>query len=99
MDILDAGGYTQYEEGESSDETDEGADHAADVWETSTGVHHAPHLCARPPVTVEQLRETTRSIAIAHVISTSRTNRFPVNCPARRTHRHFVKKNEVVILP
>ena len=33
---------------------------------------------------------TTRSNAIAHVIYTSRTNRFPVNCPARRTHRHFV---------
>ena len=35
------------------------------------------------------LRETTRSNAIAHVIYTSRTNRRHVNCPARRTHRHF----------
>ena len=43
-----------------------------DVWEMSTGVHHAPHLRAAPPPS------TTRSNAIAHVIYTSRTNRFPV---------------------
>ena len=58
-----------------------------DVWEMSTGVHHAPHL--RAALRAPHHRETTRSNAIAHVIYTSRTNRFPVNCPARRTHRHF----------
>ena len=75
-----------------------------DVWAMSTGVNHARAvgLCAdcrgmselpsRPPTTVDQLRETTGSNAIAHVIYTSRTNRFPVNCPARRTHRHFKNK-------
>ncbi len=33
---------------------------------------------------VDQLRETTRSNAIAHVIYTSRTNIFPVNSTVRR---------------
>ena len=68
----------------------------SDVWTMSTGVNHARKLsdyadselprfhAARPT-----LRETTRCNAIAHVIYTSRTNRFHVNCPARRTHRHF----------
>ena len=47
-------------------------------------------LPSAPTATVDQLSETTRSNAIAHVIYTSRINRFPINCPARRTHRHFV---------
>ena len=49
---------------------------------------------ARQPSTSE--RETTRG-AIAHVIYTNRTNRFRVNCPARRTHRHFVFENFVKV--
>ena len=44
-------------------------------------------LSLAPPATIGQLRETTRSNATAHVIYTSRTNKFPVNCLARRTHR------------
>ena len=50
-------------------------------------------VSARQPSTSE--RETTRSNAIAHVIYTNRTNRFRVNCPARRTHRHFVNNSRL----
>ena len=51
------------------------------VWEMSTGVHYAPPT------------STTRSNAIAHVIYTIAGQIFPINCPARRTHRHFVLRN------
>ena len=72
-----------------------------DVWTMSIGVimpglsDYADCRCMSelppaPPATMGQLRETTRSKAIAHVIYTCRTNRFPVNCPARRTHRHVL---------
>ena len=46
-------------------------------------------LPSAPTATVDQLRETTRSNAIAHVINTSRINRFPVNCPACRMRNFF----------
>ena len=58
-------------------------------------VEECTELLSAPPATVgarqpsTSERETTRSNAIAHVIYTNRTNRFRVNCPARRTHRHF----------
>ena len=95
---------SMYEEGERKVATRQTrAIMQLDVWTMSTSVNYARAvgLCrlsrnvsvaitgARQPSTSE--RETTRSNAIAHVIYTNRTNRFCVNYPARRTHRHFVQ--------
>ena len=100
MDLLDADGYMKKGKGKRAQIMQ------PDIWTMSTGVimpglsdfadcRCMSELPPAPPATMDQLRETTRSNAIAHVIYTSRTNRFPVNCPARRTHRHFVLKNKI----
>ena len=73
MDILDADGYMKKGKGKRAQIMQ------PDVWTMSTGVimpglsDYADYRCMsefppEPPATIAQLRETTRSNAIAHVI-------------------------------